>query len=433
MKEIKDEGFAREIGLWGLISNSINITIGAGIFILPAIAGERLGVNSVWAYLLCGIIMMLIMLCFAEVGSRITITGGPYSYIERAFGKFAGYLTSNIFIFGGAIMANAAVANGLADTAAYFIPVFDIKIFRVLFFALVFGGLAFINVRGIKYAIRIVEFNTIAKLTPLILIALTGWFFIKPGNITATGGIAAGDLGEISLMLIFAFVGAETALNVGGEIKKPKQTIPAGILISVLVVVILYILIQFTVMGVLGASISDYKTAPVAETARRMAGMAGVTLVIAGSIFSMFGNISGMVLNMPRILYAAARDRVMPPWSLAKIHPVFKTPYLSIIVYAMLGFIFASIGEFKQLVLLSSASYLLIYLGVVLSVIKFRITGYSEEGYRIPGGFVIPVLASVLVVWLLTNLPFNEIKAMGIFLLILVTIFPIINIMSNRK
>src|SRR5512140_3678997 len=113
---IVNEGLKREIGTWGLVSNSINIIVGAGIFIMPVIIAERLGTGSIWAYIICGLLMMLIMLCFAEVGTKITRTGGAYSYIEDAFGKYAGFLTTNIFIFGAAIMANAAVANGLADT-----------------------------------------------------------------------------------------------------------------------------------------------------------------------------------------------------------------------------------------------------------------------------------------------------------------------------
>lgn len=429
-----DEGLKREIGTWGLVSNSINIIVGAGIFILPVIVAERLGTASIWAYVICGLLMMLIMLCFAEVGTNITRTGGAYSYIEDAFGKYAGFLTTNIFIFGAAIMANAAVANGLADTLAYFLPFFKMKAVRILFFALIFGGLAYSNVRGVRNAIFIVKFNTIAKLTPLLFIALAGWFFIKPSNFTGTAVNSFPDLGEMSLILIFAFVGAETALNVSGEIRNPGKTIPAAIMISVPVVVILYILIQTTVQGILGASITEFRDAPLAETARRMVGPAGATLVIIGATFSMFGNISGMVLNMPRVLFAAARDKVIPFRNLAKVHKRFQTPYISILWYSALGFIFASAGEFRQLALLSSASYLLIYLGVVLSVIKFRIKGQiAKDSYKIPGGWLVPAVSSIVIVWLLSNIPVNELGAMAIFTAIVTLLYFAIEIYRKRN
>jgi APA family basic amino acid/polyamine antiporter len=419
-----NEGLKREIGVWGLVANSINIIVGAGIFILPVIIAERLGTGSIWAYLVCGILMIFIMLCFAEVGTKITRTGGAYSYIEDAFGRYAGFLTTNIFIFGASIMANAAVANGLANTLSYFLPIFKTQWIRVLLFGVMFGGLAYLNVRGVRKAIFLVKFNTIAKLSPLILIAVFGWFYITPSNLVMTSGNSVPDLGEMSLILIFAFVGAETALNVSGEIRNPKKTIPKGIMLSIAIVVTLYILIQLTVQGILGASITDYRNAPLAEAARRMIGEAGATFVIIGASFSMFGNISGMVLNMPRVLFAAARDRVIPIAGLARVHKEYQTPHISIVSYAFLGFIFASTGEFKQLAMLSSASYLIIYLGVVVSVIKFRIANRTEEGsYVLPGGYIIPLLSAVVIIWVLSNLPVKELVAMVIFVLILTIIY----------
>jgi amino acid transporter len=237
----------------------------------------------------------------------------------------------------------------------------------------------------------------------------------------------------MSLILIFAFVGAETALNVSGEIKNPRKTIPGAILLSVMIVVVLYILIQTTVQGILGQSITEFRDAPLAETARRMIGPAGATIVIIGASFSMFGNLSGMVLNMPRVLFAAARDKVIPSSGLARVHPEFRTPHVSIICYALLGFIFASVGEFRQLVLLSSASYLLIYLGVVVSVIKFRIKGKGEQGtYKIPGGYLVPSLSAAVIIWLLTSIPLNELGAMVIFVTILTLLFFIIEFAGKK-
>jgi amino acid transporter len=430
----ENEGLKREIGLWGLVANSVNIIIGAGIFILPVIVAERLGEGSITAYLICGSLMILIMMCFAEVGSKITITGGAYSYIETAFGRFAGFLTANIFIFGAGVTANAAVANGLADTLSYFFPLFKDQSVRVLFFAIIFGGLAYYNVRGIKNAVMIVKVNTVAKLVPLIMIILCGWFFMKVPEVKITFDNSLKDLGEISLVLLFAFVGAETALNVSGEIKNPVKTIPRGVMISIVAVVILYIMIQLVVQTMLGQSITSHRDAPLAETGRIMFGSAGALIVIIGATFSMFGNISGMVLNMPRILYAAGRDSVIPLKFLSAVHQKYRTPHYSIIIYAVIGFIFASIGEFKQLAMLSSASYMLIYLGVVLAVIRFRMTGPAEKGFSgIMMGYIIPLISSSVILWVLSNLPANELTGMIIFIAILSAIFLVIEFSRRRR
>jgi amino acid transporter len=237
----------------------------------------------------------------------------------------------------------------------------------------------------------------------------------------------------MTLLLLFAFVGAETALNVSGEIKNPGSVIPKGIMLSVLAVVILYVLIQITVQGILGGSITEFKDAPLAEAARRMAGPAGAIVVLIGASFSMFGNLSGMVLNMPRVLFAAARDNVIPSKSLARVHGEYRTPYISIIVYSCLGFIFASLGEFRQLAMLSSASYLLIYLGVVLSVIKFRYSGITgQNSFRIPGGYLIPGFSAITIIWVLSNLPLNELLAMAIFVFLLTILFYIISFIQRK-
>ncbi len=429
----ENDGLRREIGVWGLASNSINIIIGAGIFVLPAIVAARLGAASILAYLICGVLIMLIMLCFAEIGSKITITGGAYSYIEVAFGKYAGFITTNIFIV-AAIMANAAVANALADTISYFIPVFKTQWIRVLFFITMFTGLAYLNVRGIKKGMLLVKFNTIAKLTPLLFIAFFGWIWFSPSNLTWTVTPSLLDLGEVSLILIFAFIGAETSLNVSGEIKNPKKTIPKGIMLSMLIVVTLYMLIQVSAQGVLGGSLADFKDAPLAEVGKNMIGPIGATLVIFGAFFSMFGNLSGMVLNMPRILFAAARDNVIPVKNLAKIHSSYSTPHVAIIGYATLACFFACTGEFKQLAILASASYLLIYLGVVLAVIKYRVTKQDEAGgFKIPGGYAIPVFSTAAILWFLSNLPANELTAMLIFLVLLSLIYLVTNFLRKKS
>ncbi len=431
---VDNEGLKREIGTWGLIANAVNITIGAGIFIMPAIVAEKLGTGSIWAYSVCGALMILIMLCFAEVGTKITRTGGAYSYIEDAFGKYAGFLTTNIFIFGASVTANAAVANGLADTLAYFFPVLELRLVRILLFAFIFGGLAYFNVKGVRKAIIIVKFNTLAKLIPLLMIGLFGWFFVSRSNLSFASGQPMPAFGEMTLLLLFAFTGAETALNVSGEIKNPGKVIPKGIMLSMLAVVIIYVLIQITVQGILGESIKEFGNAPLVETARRMIGPAGALVVLIGASFSMFGNLSGMVLNMPRVLFAAARDNVIPSKGLARVHQEFRTPHISIITYALLGFIFASLGEFKQLAMLSSASYLIIYLGVVLSVIKFRSSGMTDQNsFRIPGGYIIPVISVITIIWVLSNLPASELTAMAIFILLLTILYLAISYIQKRR
>lgn len=428
------EGLKREIGVWGLSANIINLVVGAGIFVIPAIVAEGLGPSSILAYLFCGFLIMLIMLCFAEVGSKLTQSGGAYSFIEVAFGKYFGFLTVNFFIIGATIMADAAVANALASTLAYFIPVFKNELIRAIFFVLVFSGLAMINIKGVKQGITLVIVTTIAKLTPLLLLVFIGFTKITMSNLAWNSMPSANDLGQVSLILFFAFQGAESGLNTGGEVKNPQKTIPKGILISISFVILLYVLIQLVAQGVLGASLSGFKDAPLAEVAKNVVGPFGVTLMLVGAAISMFGFLSGDVLNMPRVIYSAARDRVILPQSLADIHKKYATPYWSISLYAAMGCIFSITGEFKQLAVLSSASVLLIYFGVALAMIKLRISQKAEAGtFKVWGGYTVPILSILIILWVLSKLSNNELIGIAGFVGILSVIYLGMVFLRKRK
>jgi APA family basic amino acid/polyamine antiporter len=428
------EGLKREIGTLGLSANIINLIVGAGIFVIPAIVAEGLGAASVLAYLFCGFLIMLIMLCFAEVGSKLTQSGGAYSYIEVAFGKYFGFLTVNFFILGATIMADAAVANALAGTLAYFMPVFKNEIVRSFFFVFLFGGLALVNIKGVKQGISLVVITTIVKLTPLVLLVFIGLTQISVENLVWDSVPSTNDLGKVSLILFFAFQGAESALNTGGEVKNPQKTFPKGILISISFVILLYVSIQLVAQGILGASLSTFKEAPLAEVAKHMWGPLGVTLILAGAAISMFGFLSGDVLNMPRVIYSAARDKVILPLSLAKIHSKYATPHYSIILYAVMGCFFSITGEFKQLAILSSASVLLIYFGVAMAFIKLRITGKADAGtFRVWGGYTVPVISILIILWVLSKLTTNEIIGIVSFVGILSAIYIVMKLLKKRS
>ncbi len=427
------EGLKREIGIFGLALNAINIIIGAGIFVLPAIVAARLGTAGILAYLLCGILMLLIMLCYAEVGSKIICTGGSYAYIESAFGKYAGFLTANIFVLGASITADAAVANALADTISFAFPVFKETFVRVMFFVVVFFCLVILNIRGVKEGMNLVKFNTIAKILPLLFIIILGESRLEFSNLKWTSLPAIPDLGKMCLLLFFAFVGGETGLNVSGEIKSPNKTIPAGIFIAVAFVLLVYILVHVVAQGMLGASLIQYSNAPLAEVARRLIGPFGVTLMLIGAGISMFGYLSGEILNMPRIVFGAARDSVIPVKSLSKVHPKYATPYVAIIVYSSLSFSLSVIGHFQQLAMLASASMLIIYFGVAAATIKIRLTKKkTKECFNSPGGYTVPVLAIAAILWFLSNLSAREMIGMLIFIFILSIIYYVIYLVKKK-
>lgn len=429
-----EEGLKREIGLWGLASNIINVVIGSGIFVLPAIVSEGLGAAGILAYLFCGFLITIIMLCFAEAGSKVIITGGAYAYIELAFGKYFGFLAANLLIFGSCLMATAAVANALADTLSYLFPVFTDKLFRAGFFILIFSGLTIVHVIGVKKGITLIKLTTIAKLAPLVILILWGLTKISSENLAWHSVPSVKDFGTVSLILFFAFQGAESSLSVSGEIKNPRKTIPWGIMLSFSIILLVYIGVQIVSQGILGDSFSSFKDAPLAETARRIMGPAGVTLMIAGASVSMFGYLSGDTMNVPRIMFRSSKDEVIPLKLLSHVHPRFATPYISVIIYTSLGCLFAITGEFKTLAILSSSSVLLVYLGVALAVMKLRRMRIGESNsFRIPGGYTVPILSAITILWFLSSLTSPEMKGIAMALLMLSFIFLILKYFVPKK
>lgn len=413
------ENLKREIGVRSLTLAIINITAGSGIFVIPAIIAEDLGAAAVVAYLVCGLLIFLIGLCFAEVGSKTSASGGVYTYIETAFGPYAGFLANNIFWLGGCVVSDAAIANALTDTLKYFFPLFGNELFRAFFLFLVFGVLTLLNIRSVKNGVRFIEFATLGKLIPMIALVIVGAGFISPKNLEWTVSPDISNIGSASLLLFFAFIGLEGPLSNGGEIKNPKRTVPLGIFLGVSGVLILYIAIQLVTQGVLGANITTHKDAPLAAVADIAFGKWGAIIIIAATALSMLGALGGEILSIPRILFAGARDGLMPR-PLAKVHPRFFTPHIAIAFYAALGFLLAVSGGFKQLATIASAAVLIIYLGVVLASIKLRKkdTASTEKTFRIPGGAVVPLLAACGIIWLLSNLTRQELTGIVVFILL---------------
>lgn len=414
----KQENLKREIGVRSLALAIVNITAGSGIFVIPAIIAQDLAAAAILAYLVCGALIFLIGLCFAEVGAKTSVSGGVYSYIENAFGPYAGFLANNIYWLGGCIVSDAAIANALVDTLKYVFPYLGTELYRVLFLVIIFSGIALLNIRSVKNGVRLIELATLGKLIPLIAVVVAGAAFISPGNLRFTIEPTISNLGAASLLLFFAFIGIDGPLSNGGEIKDPKRTVPLGIFFGIGTVLLLYLSIQLVTQGVLGATMSAHKDAPLAAVAGIAFGKAGAIIIIAAAALSMLGALGGEILSIPRILFAGARDGLLPK-PLAKVHNRYFTPYVAIAFYASLGLLLAISGGFKQLATIASAALLIIYLGVVLASVKLRKKNIAngEKTFRVPGGILIPLAAAGGIVWLLSNLSRAELTGIVLFIL----------------
>ena len=429
-----EEGLERVIGVSGLSLTILNFTIGAGIFVLPAIISIELGAFGIFCYIFCAILLGAIMLCYAEIGSKITTTGGNYAYVVAAFGEFPGFLVNWLYFFAASICSDAALMNIITDSLAVIFPVFLNPWFRAFIFFVLLSFMVWLNIRGAKQGMTFIKFVTVIKLLPLAAIIIFGFFHIKSTNLHWEHLPSLSSFGNAALVLFFAFTGFEGALTVSGEIKNPKRTVPRGILLAGLLILVFYLLLQTVAQGVLGANMQAVKDAPLAAIAEKMIGHVGATILLLTAAFSCFTYLFADVLATPRLLFAGAKDGLFPKF-LGKVHPKFATPYLSIISYASLIFIISVSGTFKQLVIFSSAAMLLVYLAVILATIKLRTKKQysSEKTFRIPGGLIIPFIGIAAIVWLLTSLGKWEILSTVIFIAVVCLIYFVMKKVKKEK
>ena len=409
-----DEGLLRTIGTQALGLNIVNMVVGGGIFVLPGVIAVQLGSAAILAYLVCSVAVALVFLCFAEVGSRITRSGGAYAYIEEAFGPLAGFIASTLLWIGWCVLSDAAITVAMVETMTIAFPVLGSPLPRGLFIIALFVFLAVTNIRGVKSGVRLFVFNTIVKLVPLLLLLAVGLFAINFENLAIPEWPSAMSVSAGALVLFFAFSGAESALSSSGEIRNPSKTVPKGLLLGLGGILMLYVGLQTVAQGVLGAELARNTEAPLAAAATAVFGEWGAKMLLVGGVISIYATLSGDLLNTPRVLFASARDATLPAF-LANVHPKYKTPYMSIIIYAAAIGGFAMSGTFKPLAVLASGSILMIYAGVCLSVLRLRQRdGNPKTGeFKVPGGPVIPILGFLLIMWLLWQLTLEEATGLG--------------------
>jgi amino acid transporter len=400
-----DGNLQRVIGTRGLAAAIFNITVGAAIFVLPAHVAGTLGPAAPLAYLVCAVATALVALCFAEAGSRVPRSGGPYAYVEAAWGPYVGYICG-VLLWLGITLAMAAVATVFADALSTLVPALAGAGARVAVLVAVFALLAWVNVRGTTLGSSVNGISTVAKLLPLIAFVVLGLFHVNPANLAIPTLPPVKAVGEAGLLLMFAFFGMESALQVSGEVTHPSRTVPRAILIALLGIGLLYVSAQLVAQGVLGPALGAPETAkaPLAAAAERFAGPAGARLILIGMTLSTFGFLTGMMLSTPRTLFALAAGGFFPR-RLGRVHPVYHTPYVAILVQGVIACLIATTGTYVKLAILADVAILIVYLACCTGAgqLRRRNVGVERTPFIMPAGKIVPWLAAALIVGLLVR------------------------------
>ena len=400
MEKVSEEGLVREIRLWSVVGIVMNGLIGSGIFVLPAKAFGLIGSYSLLAFLLCALIAFLIILCFAEVSSRFSETGGAYLYAREAFGSAVGFEVGWIW-WVARVGAFATNCNLLIVYLALFWPAAGAGWRRAAVIIFITTTLTFINYIGVRSATITSNIFILAKLLPMILFIAVGLFFLTPSNFTLGAYPSLGSFSTTVLLLVYAFTGFENGGVAAGEVVNPRRTIALAFLIAIAVVAAIYILIQAVCIGTLPGLGTTER--PLADAATQFLGPWGASLIALGVITSVIGNLNVNLLTTPRILFAMSGRDELPP-QLAAVHTKFRTPHVATVVTGGCMLLLTLSSSLIYALTVSTIARLIVYIATCVALPTLRRKADAPPALmKIPAGVIISIITVVVSVWLLVN------------------------------
>ena len=382
------------------------------------IAGQ-LGAASPWAWIAAALGMALVVASFAEVASRFTRAGGTYLYARVAFGRFAGiemaWLTYLVRLTAAATNANLFIIY-----LAEFWPRATGPVESRVLLALVLLPLAAANYRGVRGGVSTSNVFAAAKLVPLLLFVVAGLFVMGTGDgMRAAPAVVQADAGtwlEMILLLVFAYGGFESALLPLGEARDPRRDAPVALFAALGLCALLYTLVQVVVLAALADPAASER--PLAAAAEVFLGPLGAWLMAAGALVSVYGYLAAAMLNVPRLTYAMAAEGDLPP-KLGAVHPKFRTPHVSVMLFAGAVWTLAAAGSFIQNLTLSAVSRLLTYGAVSVALVVLRRKesagreGVEPAKFRVSGGPAVAALGLAFSAVLALRMSQREVAVLG--------------------
>ncbi len=411
MPQVSGQSLVRGFRRWDLVALVLNTIIGAGIFGLPATVQSHVGSYSVPAWLLCAVPIVLIVLCFAEVGSRFQETGGPYLYARVAFGPLIGFEVGWLMWL-ARVTAFAALCNLFVGYLGYFAPASSLGLGRACVITTVVFLLTLANIVGVRSAAAVTNVLTVGKLIPLLLFVAVGLFFVNPQNFSLAERPTHASVSTAMLLMVFAYSGFEAAVVPTGEARDPTRHLPFALLAGIGVVVVIYVLIQIVCIGTLPGLAGSER--PLSDASLVFLGGAGASVIAAGALVSVTGTMNGVVLVSSRVLFAMAEQRQLPGF-LARIHHRFHTPHVAILLSAMFMLGLTLFSTFVSAVTVSAFIRLITYVATCAALPALR---WKREmppaSFVLPGGLFVSGAGLVFSVWLLSNSSWEEARVVGI-------------------
>lgn len=397
----------RSITRLDMLAIMVNLTIGGGIYALPAEVFAKSGVWSLAAMLICAAVISLIVACFAEVGSRFTSTGGSLVYAQEAFGPFAGFMTGWLSLV-LRMVSMAAIGNIAVAYAGFFYP--GLQAGSTLangVICLLVLALAVVNFTGIKPSVWLNNLFTISKVFTLLFFVGVGLFYLNADHFAAMGPPPSlHNFTASILLMVFAFSGFDGAVTTTGEMKNPQRDIPYSLFSVLVFKTLLYLLVQLVCIGTLAGLAGSKK--PVAEAAEAMLPGWGGALITLGALISFIATLNGGMLVASRIFFGMAEQRQLP-LKLAATHPRFQSPHLAIVLTTAMVLLLALTQSLLFLLTISALGRLLIYVVSCGALIRLRQKkGAPTAAFVLPAGTLIATLSIAACLLIMTGSTLRE-------------------------
>ena len=408
------DALPRRIGLWTAVAILVGSTIGSGIFRSPAGIATKLPgplpLLAVW--LVGGIFALCGALTLAEASSAFPQTGGVYVYIREAWGRLAAFL----FGWSELVMIRAAALGAISTTfAEYFVRVtghdpgvapYSHYVHYIAAAAILIT--AVFNYLGVRTAGTVQNLTTLAKVGGLLFIVLLSFSMGLPktgGHYTPAapaGSFSIAAFGLALVSVLWVYDGWADLSFVAGEVENPRKNLPRALILGTSGIIVIYLLANLAYLAVLPINEIGTSKLVAADVADKLVGTAGVAFVATVVMVSAFGSLNGSMFTGPRILFAMADDNLLFK-GMAKVHPKFRTPYVSITVVAILAAVFVLLGTFEQLADAFVTAIVPFYALAVASVFALRKRSGYDPSFRVPGYPVVPLIFIISTVMLLLN------------------------------
>jgi APA family basic amino acid/polyamine antiporter len=387
-------GLSRQLGLFGTTMAVMGGIIGAGIFINPYLVADRVHTSALIlsAWIVGGVIALLGGFIYAELATRLPVVGGQYAYLREALSPAVAFLYGWVLLL---VIQTGGMAAVAMTFAKYFLELTGWQFRAPLIAACALGLLTIINCLGVRAGSRVQSTMTLAAIAAIGMLevfsflrggpSLISWHPVLDQPMSAS---LIFTFGAAMTPVLFAYGGWQTSSFLAGEVRDPGKTLPRGLVLGVLGVIVVYTSVNFVYVRALGPAGLAATMTPASSVMRMLLGPRGGALIAAGIAFSAFGYLGQSMLTAPRVYFAMAEDRVFFR-SVAWIDPRTHVPMIAILLQGVWAIAIALTGTYAQVVnyVVAMDSIFFGLTAACLFVLRRRAAelGLAASAYRVPG------------------------------------------------